>query len=328
MKRRIASIIILAAAICFASGCNKQVESKELLVKGETIVVEASSEVMNESGNKESISDKGMDTQEKETQQRKLAEADASGTEQVTDAFIEKKPGKQADVAKEENPGNTKALSDTGKKEVSSEKKNIEKTVEKTSVKEAEEKTSEKALEPIPEKTSEKTVEKPSENPSEKPSEQRSEPTPTQPLNPPGPPSQDVMNKAVEEQRKRAEEQNNRQYSVFTSASRSIFDQINAWRVENGLTELAWGSDNEGLASTRAYEQTDFIFNKQGSINHGYGTPWSGAENLSDRGSGAVFDGWKASGGHNQTMLGNYTYCVVYTGYADGMNGVTVALFW
>ena len=173
-----------------------------------------------------------------------------------------------------------------------------------------------------------KQEEKESEIPSEKPSETPSETPSEQPSNPPAPPSKEVMDQIEEEQRKRAEEYNNRQYAITASANRGIFDQINAWRVENGLAELSWGSDNEGIASTRAYEQTDLVTNQHGSINHGYGTPWSGMENLSDRGTSAVFDGWKASGGHNQTMLGSYTYCVVYTGYADGRDGVTVALFW
>ncbi len=324
MKKKITGIIIIAAVVCFAGGCNKQAENAEVLVKEETVVVEATSEAVHESRNKEIIPDKGMDTQGKETQQIRLAEADASKIEQETDAHTERKSEKQNDTVKDETRGNAKALPDTGKREASSEKK----AVEKTSVKFAEEKTTEKALEPTQEKASEKPTEKPSEKPSEKPATQPSEPAPAQPTNPPGPPSQEVMDKIAEEQRKRAEEYNNRQFNITAAANRGIFDQINAWRLENGLAELTWGSDNEGIASTRAYEQTDYVANKHGGIDHGYGTPWNGLENLSDRGTSAVFDGWKASGGHNQTMLGSHTYCVVYTGYADGMDGVTVALFW
>lgn len=157
-------------------------------------------------------------------------------------------------------------------------------------------------------KKEEKSSEKPSETPS-------AVPTPEE------------MEKINEQNRKEAEEQNNKTFTITASANRAVFDQINAYREENGLEPLQWGTEKEGIASTRASEQSDLVCNKHGSIDHGYGTPVSGAaENLTDISD--AFSAWKSSGGHNQNMLGDYDYCVVYTGYADGGVSVTVALFW
>lgn len=107
-----------------------------------------------------------------------------------------------------------------------------------------------------------------------------------------------------------------------------VFNAINAWRVENGLTELAWGSEKDGVGSTRAVEQTDLVYNKLQEMNHGYGTPAGAMENLCGGGLD-VMNAWKTSPGHNSAMLSaDCTKCVVYTGYYGGNRGITVALFW
>ncbi len=311
MKKKITGMIIIAVVICFAGGCNKQAENAEFLVKEETVVVEATSEAVHENGNKEIIPNKGMDTQGKETQQIRLAEADASKIEQETDAHTERKSGKQNDTVKDETQGNTKALPDTGKREASSEKK----AVEKTSVKFAEEKTTEKALEPTQEKPSEKPSETPSETPSATPSEK---PKPTA----------EIMNQFQQEANAQEYEQGQNNFTITTSANMEVFNAINAWRVENGLAEYTWGSENEGIGAIRAYEQTELTYNQLQEMNHGYGTPFNGLENLCGGGID-VMNAWKTSPGHNAAMLReDCTKCVVYTGYYDGNRGITVALFW
>ena len=146
-------------------------------------------------------------------------------------------------------------------------------------------------------------------------------------------PSPEIIEQLNEERKQQVEAENQKMleegnhFSISASSNTGIFDAINVYREENGLGTYEWGSENEGICETRALEQTEYVFNQYGSIAHDYGTPVDTLENLCV--GLDVMDAWKSSGGHNAALLReDLTKCVVYTGYYDGNEGVTVALFW
>ena len=144
----------------------------------------------------------------------------------------------------------------------------------------------------------------------------------------PGTPEFDAMTKAWEDQ---IAAENNQPQQISSSDNQKLLDEINAYRAENGLNPLTWSDELGQQANTRAQEQTDNCVNNDGLIDHNYGTAHDddARENLSSRHGDAVLEGWKDSGGHNNTLLDpDATTAGVATGNAGDHegNGVTVLL--
>lgn len=130
-----------------------------------------------------------------------------------------------------------------------------------------------------------------------------------------------------EEENKRLEEEyrnSTDNYTVDSHSNQQMLDEINAYRVENGLNPLTWSDELSEIANIRAKEQSDLVYNQHKDISHGYGTETEAGENLSSRAEENVLNGWKNSEGHNRFLLDpDITEAAVGSGEYTDYDGYT-----
>lgn len=108
---------------------------------------------------------------------------------------------------------------------------------------------------------------------------------------------------------------------IYSQDPMIIFDEVNNYRIENGLDALTWDTKLCAYANARAIEiENDYSHN--GFITKGESIletikAEQIAENLagSARTEQETLTDWSKSPAHNKTMLGNYTHsCVASNG--------------
>jgi len=340
MKKKMIKTIIVMMTVCILGGCKNipaQIETSEIAYATDFT--------------KEQTSEEGAKKNNPVEIKAEKEEKDVTGKEvkEVTYENLPEKEGKEVISTKktggEKEQKNVAMVTDVS--QVPARKgatvKVPEVTLEEEEPKKLEEE--QKQMEAKKQAEEQEQEEKKSETPSEKaavtPPEQQTETQSEKRTSPPVPTpelieqwNKEYAEEVEKENERRKQEGNN--WPISVSANRAVFDEINAYRVENGLEPLAWGgADMEGIGSVRAYEQTDLVVNKYQEMNHAFGTPWNGLENLCGGGRReGAFESWRTSPGHNMTMLRpELKECVVYTGYYEVTTqgrtyaGIHVALF-
>lgn len=131
----------------------------------------------------------------------------------------------------------------------------------------------------------------------------------------------------IEEENKRLlEEYRNStdNYEINSHSNQAMLDEINAYRIENGLNPLTWSNEMEDVANMRAQEISDYTENQHNDLTHDCGTNTGLGENISNRKEDQVLDGWKNSPGHNNFLLNpDITEAAVATGEVTDDNGYT-----
>lgn len=139
------------------------------------------------------------------------------------------------------------------------------------------------------------------------------------------------MKKSIQKQPKKLKNQQGNYACAGDAYQTQLLNDINAYRVANGLGTLTLDSRLNSSAFVRAQE----IYSSHGHQRPD-GSAWytsltfspnsAVAENVGCQVSNYIFDLWKASASHNQAMLtGKYTRCGIgYYNAPDG--GLYVAL--
>lgn len=101
---------------------------------------------------------------------------------------------------------------------------------------------------------------------------------------------------------------------IQTQAEKTLFDKINTYRAQNGISVLVWSSTlkkasawlSNDMATKNYFSHTDSLGRNPGQRLTDCGYSWSAyGENIYPNSSDpqAVFDSWKNSSAHNEAML-------------------------